>query len=370
MRCRRTMTRIMIMALVLLSGWTGCQKKANDENDPKKEAETLIPVEVAEVTQGNISAHYSSTANLETEAETDVVAKVGGVVQKLLVEEGDVVRAGQVLAKLDDEKLKFQYDQAKASLEKLENEYRRSEELYEKQLISTETYQKAKYDLEVQKAAFRLVELDLEYTAIRTPISGVVAERLIKVGNMIALHQPVFRITGMDTLLAVIHVPERHLSKLRVGQNALLRVDAINGGVFHGSIKRISPVVDPASGTVKVTVEIMDKTRQLKPGMFARLQVVYDVHENVLLIPKDALLAEDQSSSVFIVQDSLVFRKEVQTGYVNTSHIEVLTGVELGDTVVTIGKGSLKDSARVDMVNLRAAGSDIDSMGQGQTIIE
>jgi membrane fusion protein (multidrug efflux system) len=368
MHCRQTM--ILIMALVFFWNWTGCQKKANDEKDPKKEAETLIPVEVAQVTRGDISAHYSSTANLETEAETDVVAKVGGVVQKLFVEEGDRVRAGQVLAKLDDEKLKFQYDQAKASLEKLENEYRRSEELYEKQLISTETYQKAKYDLEVQKAAFRLVDLDLEYTAIRTPISGIVAERLIKVGNMIALHQPVFRITGMDTLLAVIHVPERHLSKLRVNQKALLSVDAIHNTVFHGSIKRISPVVDPSSGTVKVTVEIMDKTKQLKPGMFARLQVVYDEHENVLLIPKDALLAEDQSSSVFVVQDSLVFRKAVQTGYVNTSHIEILDGIELGDTVVTIGKGSLKDSARVDMVNLRAASADTDSLDQGATAVK
>ena len=368
MHCRQTMT--WIMALVFLWIWTGCQKKANEEKDPKNQAETLIPVEVAEVTEGNISAHYSSTANLETEAETDVVAKVGGVVQKLLVEEGDRVRAGQVLAKLDDEKLKFQYDQAKASLEKLQNEFRRSEELYEKQLISTETYQKAKFDLEVQKAAFRLVELDLEYTAIRTPISGVVAERLIKVGNMIALHQPVFRITGMDTLLAVIHVPERHMSKLRVGQNALLGADAVSGSVFHGSIKRISPVVDPASGTVKVTVEVMDRTRQLKPGMFVRLQVVYDVHENVLLIPKDALLAEDQSSSVFVVQDSLAFRKEIRTGYVNTSHIEILTGISLGDTVVTIGKGSLKDSSRVDMVNLRTISTESDSPEQELTAVK
>ncbi|MBN1782931.1 efflux RND transporter periplasmic adaptor subunit [bacterium] len=345
-------TALLCIGCFLLILSAGCQKNGEKKND-KKDEETLIPVEAAVVTEGSISAYYSSTATLETEAETDVVAKVGGVVQRIYVEEGDHVRAGQVLAKLDEEKLKFQVDQARASLDKLKNEYNRSQELFKKELISTETFQQAKYSYEVQKAAYKLAELDLDYTDIRAPIGGVVAERMIKVGNMVALHASVFRITGLDTLLAVLYVPERHLSKLHVKQKAVLEVDAVEGALFQGSVKRISPVVDPSSGTVKVTIEVTDKTRRLKPGMFTRVKVVYDVHEGVMLLPKDAVLAEDRASSVFVVNDSLVFKRDIETGYVNTTFIEITRGIMPGDTVVTVGKNSLKDSSRVEIVNMK-----------------
>ncbi len=342
----------LFMTFVALISLTGCGKNNNGNENGDKKEENIVPVEAAPVISGDISAYYISTTTLETEAETEVVAKVGGVVEKIRVEEGDFVKAGQILAKLDDEKLKLQVDQARASLDRLENEFNRSEELFSKKLISTETYQQAKYNLDVQKAAFKLVELDLNYTSIRAPISGVIAQRLIKVGNMVGLNQPVFRITGMDTLLAVLYVPEKHLEKFRVGQKAELSVDALADKQFEGRVKRISPVVDPSSGTVKITLESTDHSGQLKPGMFARVRVIYDVHQNAMLVPKDAILAEDRTSSVFVVRDSLVFRHEIKTGFVNTSHIEILEGVAVGDTVVTIGKGNLTDSTKVEMVNI------------------
>jgi membrane fusion protein (multidrug efflux system) len=155
----------------------------------------------------------------------------------------------------------------------------------------------------------------------------------------------------MNPLLAVLHVPERQLGKLKVGHSASLEVDAIDGREFAGRIDRISPVVDPATGTVKVTIEVRDRTRRLKPGMFARVNIVHDVHLNAMLVPKDAIIAEDRESCVFVVRDSTAYRRTVETGFVNSSHIEVLSGVSDGDTVVTIGKGGLKDSTKVEMVS-------------------
>jgi membrane fusion protein (multidrug efflux system) len=311
----------------------------------------LVPVEVAEVARGDISAFFTGTATLEAEEETRVVAKVAGVVRRILVEEGDYVTSGQMLAKLDDEKIAVQVERASANLRNLEEEFRRSEELFKGSMISAQQFQKAKYDYERQKAEYDLASLDLGYTSIRSPISGVVAERLIKVGNMVLANQPTFSVTGMDPLLAVLHVPERQLGKLKVGHSASLEVDAIQGECFPGRIDRISPVVDPATGTVKVTVEVRDRSRSLKPGMFARVNIVHDVHTDAMLVPKDAIIAEDRKSCVFVVRDSTAYRRTVETGYVNSSHIEVLSGVEAGDTVVTIGKGGLKDSSRVEMVS-------------------
>ena len=193
------------------------------------------------------------------------------------------------------------------------------------------------------------------YTDIRTPIGGVVAERLVKVGNMILPNQPVYRVTGLDPLIAVLHVPEKQISRLRVGQESRLQIDALPGADFTGRIKRLSPVVDPGTGTVKVTVEMRDPSRRLRPGMFARVKIIYDVHENTVLAPKDAIMAEDRESAVFVVQDSIAVRRFVTIGYENTTHVEILEGLLPGDTLVTTGKSSLKDSSTVDIVSRRGA---------------
>ncbi len=345
----------MLIILCLAVVHWGCGENSHSKTVDKKDAGVVIPVEVAQVTVGDISAYFSGTATIEAEEETDVVAKVGGVVKEIFVEEGDYIKERQILAKLDDEKLLVQVEQAKATLQKLENVYKRNEELFSKSLISADEFQRTKYEYEHQKAVYDIAQLDLNYSSIRSPISGVVAERKIKVGNMVLPNQATFRVTSLDPLLAVLHVPERQMGKLQVGQLAKLSVDAIKGIEFFGNIKRISPVVDPGTGTVKVTVEVHDASRQLKPGMFARLNIIYDVRKNAMLVPKDAIMAEDKESAVYVVKDSLAFRQVVETGYVNTTHIEVLSGLAPQDTVVTTGKGSLKDSSKVELVATKIA---------------
>lgn len=327
----------------------GCGKDSNSMTKDKKDV-AAIPVAVAQVGTGNIAAYFSGTATLEAEGDASVVAKVGGVVKQILVEEGGYVKAGQVLAKLDDERLAVQLAQAEANLNKLESDFRRNEELFNKKLVSAEVYQRAKFEYESQKAAFEMTKLDHDYASIRAPINGVVTERMIKVGNMVLPNTPTFRITDFDPLLAVLHVPEREMSKLRVGQPASLTVDAISGTDFTGRIARVSPVVDPTTGTIKVTVEVRDPSRQLKAGMFGRVNVVHDMHTNTLLVPKGAVVAEDAESAVFVVQDSVAYRKLVKTGYVNGANIEVLEGLKAGEKIVTTGQGSLKDSSKVEIV--------------------
>jgi RND family efflux transporter MFP subunit len=236
-------------------------------------------------------------------------------------------------------------------LHKLENDFRRNEELFNRKLVSAEVFQRAKFEYESQKAAFDMARLDHDYASIRAPISGVVAARMIKVGNMVLPNTPTFRVTDFDPLLAVLHVPEREMSKLRVGQPAALTVDAISGVEFSGRIGRISPVIDPTTGTLKITVEVRDPSRQLKAGMFGRVNIVYDIHTNTLLVPKGAVIAEDAESAVFVVQDSTAYRKVVKTGYVNGVNIEVLEGLNAGEKIVTTGQGSLKDSARVEVIS-------------------
>jgi membrane fusion protein (multidrug efflux system) len=341
---------LFLLALTFIFYNLGCGKKSNSSKEDEKDDKLVVPVEVATVLIGDIAAYFTGTAVIEAEEETEVVAKVGGVVEKIMVEEGEYVDAGDVLAKLDDEKISVQLAQAKANLKKMESNYLRNQDLHNKNLVSTEVFQQVKYEYEHQRAVYELAELDLKFTSIQTPISGVVAERLVKVGNMILPNQATFRVAGLNPLIALLHVPERQLGKLRVGLKARLAVDAIEGEKFTGRIKRISPVVDPSTGTVKITVETHDPSKKLRPGMFARIEVIYDVHENILMAPKDAIVAEDRVSSVFVVRDTVAYRQNVEVGYENTTHVEILNGLQSGDTIVTAGKGSLKDTTSVEIV--------------------
>jgi membrane fusion protein (multidrug efflux system) len=339
-----------IIPIAMALSTYSCGKSGSTDSSKEDEKNPSVPVEVAEVVSGDIAAYFSGTATIEAEEETGVVAKVGGVVEELLVEEGDYVEKGQILATLDDELLRVQLDQSEANLKRLESIYQRNIDLHKKQLISTEEFQQSKFDYEQHRAAYELSELNLRYTSIRTPISGVVAERMIKVGNMVLQNSPVFRVTGLNPLIAVLHVPEKRLDMLGRRQRVTLRVDALGAEEFKGRIKRISPIVDPNTGTVKVTVEINDSSRRLMPGMFARVNIIHDVHENTVLVPKDAVISEDRESAVFVIRDSTAVRQSITLGFTNTIHVEVLSGLIVGDTVVTTGKAGLKDSTLVEIV--------------------
>jgi len=331
---------------------TSCSSDAQSKSpEEEKDERPAVPVEAATVETGEIAAFYTGTASLEAEEEALVVAKTGGVVIEILAEEGQYVEEGQALVRLDDERLILELSRAEAALARLRQDYERNEELFQKSIISTVEYERIKADYETQKAARDLAQLEVTYTTVRAPFSGIVSERLIKKGNMVATHAPTFRLTDFDPLLAVMHVPERELSKLRKGQRAKLRLDALYGEVFAGVIKRISPIVDPTTGTFKVTIEVRDRSRQLKPGMFGRIRIVYDTRTDVLLVPKEAILAEDDESAVYVVRDSMAYRQVVETGYSNDKHMEIISGINAGDLIITTGQNSLRDSSKVEVIN-------------------
>jgi len=341
----------LIAVTVLMQG---CMGQANSNGDASDAEEVLaIPVEAATVAQSDVAAYYSGTATLEADEQATVVSQITGVVLNIKAEEGDYVEAGQVLAQVETDRYTLQVEQANAALKRLEMDYQRKKELYGKKLVSAEDYERVAAEYAAQKAGVDLARLDLAYTNIRAPISGFISERLVRAGNLVKLHDPVYRITSYDPLLAVLHVPERELSVLRKGLEVIMSVDAWPNESFKGEIIRISPVVDPSTGTFRVTAEITDHGQMLKPGLFGRVGILYDLHEDVPVIPRSAVITEDELSHVFVVDDEgSASRRDVRLGYEREGMIEILAGVAQGETVVTAGKGSLSDGTQVEIVNL------------------
>ena len=339
-------------SILLLAGAmaTSCNSKA-EANDKENDAEPAIPVEATAITRGRIANYFSGPVALETESDALVVAKASGIVESIAVEEGQAVRAGQVLAVLENDQEAHQLAQADALLNQYQADYERNEELFAKNLVSAEINDRSQFMYEAQKAAWRLAKLKKDNTTIRAPFSGIVAERQIKVGNMITLNTGAFRIVNFETLKAIMHVPEIELGKLKLGQPATLRLDALPGNSYLSEVTLISPIVDPGTGTVKVTVGIGNADGLLKPGMFGRVEILHEIHDQALLLPKEAVLAEDSDANVYVISDSIALRREVTLGMINTLHYEILAGLEEGELVVTTGQTGLKDSARVFVVD-------------------
>jgi membrane fusion protein (multidrug efflux system) len=343
--------KILFLSVMLAIG--GCDAgNANGESDGKdgEEETPPVPVEVRLASRGDVFATYTGTASLESDQDAMVVAKVTGEVKQLLVEEGDRVKAGTVMARLDGDRLRLELKRSEANLRKLRQEYERNVELHEKGLVSAGAFEGMKYELDAMTAANSLARLELSYTEITAPIDGLVSDRYIKVGNTISVNDPVFHITDMDPLLAYLFVPEREFRKLRIGQVAQVGLDAVPGQVFSASIDRISPVVDPQTGTFKVTLAIYDESARLKPGMFGRFQIVYDAHTDVVMIPRVAVIEDDTRQSVFIVDDGVAHRRIVRTGYAREDQIEITEGLTGDETVIIIGQNGLKEDALVDVV--------------------
>lgn len=339
-----------LVACAFLLGACGQGAEGPDKEENEEET-AAVPVEVGSPVRGDIYAVYSGTAPIEAFAEADVVAKVSGEVREILVEEGDDVVVGQVMARLDGDRLRLELNESSANLRKLQRDYERNVELKEKDLISSGDFDKIRYDMEALEASHNLAKLELDYTQIRAPLDGVVSDRFIRLGNTISVGDPMFRVTSFDPLVAYLYVPEREYRSIAEDQVVGIEIDALQGQRIVAAVTRVSPVVDPGTGTFKVTIEISDEERRIKPGMFGRIYIVYDEHTNVLQVPRSAVLEESSENSVFVVEDGKAIRRFVRIGYSNSGMVEITDGLTDDDLVVTVGQVGLKDDADVTVIN-------------------
>jgi membrane fusion protein, multidrug efflux system len=325
--------------------------KDGEKGDKKPEA---VPVEVVAVSRRPISASYTGTANLEAPGESQVVAKTSGVMVQLMAEEGQMVRKGQVLARLDGDRARLEASRSSATVRKLENNYRRSQKLRAEKLVSADSDEQIRFELESARASLALAELELSYTNITAPISGVVAQRMVKPGNLVNVNTPVFRIVDSARLEAVLNVPEREMATLKTGMPLRMLVDAIPQTVFEGKVDRVSPVVDSGTGTFRV-VGVFAGNEVLRPGMFGRIEVIFDQRNNVLTIPRSALLEDEGESAVYVIKAKKAQRVPLKLGFMNGEYAEVTSGLSEGDQVVTAGKVAIRDGVEVQVIETEKA---------------
>jgi membrane fusion protein (multidrug efflux system) len=271
-----------------------------------------------------------------------------------LVEEGDKVTQGQVLLRLESDRQQTDYDQAMSQVEKAQIDFDTSENLYRENLISEQEYRNIKHAYNQARLQAERAKRELEYTEVRAPINGTVTRRSVKVGDQVNLGTPIFEIVDFDSIVAVIHVPEQYLPKLKPDMEARLFSTTLGDQAFAGYVKRISPVVEAQAGTVKVVVGVKE-LGALRPGMWVDVELVLDSKEDAVLIPKRSIVYDnDQTYAFKATWDTngvqIAKRYLVEPLNADKVHIEPNGGFKVGDLIVVAGQSGLKEDSAIRLL--------------------
>lgn len=339
-----------------------------------------VAVETTPVQRITLRDIHKFSGTLQAEGQFDVGPKISGRLAQLLVDIGDAVHSGQVIARLDDDEAVQQVDQARAELgvasaglvearsllSVKERQYERMRQLHQRRIASDAELETAQVEAEAQRArvqvaqaqvtqreaALRAAEVRLSYTVIRAAWSGngtrVVGERYVNQGALLSANQPIVSIVDLHALTAVIFAAERDYPRLRIQQAATVRAEAFPGKAFAGHIVRLAPVFRESSRQARVEVRVANPGGELKPGMFATVEVELDRAEQAVAVPVAAVVTRDGRKGVFLAD--LVGRQArfvpVQTGIVDEGLTQIVEPA-LSGRVVTLGNHLLSDGVAI-----------------------
>jgi RND family efflux transporter MFP subunit len=323
------------------------EQEAENDAETEEDEEVAVPVEVAEVTTGAITSYISATANLVAEDQVKVLSEAEGRVERLLVEEGDLVSKGQVLAVLVQDEAKIALSKVELKASNANAALERAKGTHDQGLISAEAYDKLQMEYEVARQEVAEAEWLLAKTVIRSPFSARVTERFITQGQHLRPGDELFTVADYDPLVARIYLPESDVIELEEGRKVRIALAANAELNFTGRIRQIAPVVDTATGTVKVTVEAVKPPTGVRPGAFVSIGIVREQHPAALLLPRESVIRELRAAHVFVSEAGTAIKKAVELGLEEGDLVEVISGVAEGDNVVVAGQGALDDGQKI-----------------------
>lgn len=288
--CNPKIISTIVLSLLFI---TGCQTKE------KVKVQEAIAVSVYEVRLGTIQETIDYVGNIKAQDEAIVYPKVSGKIIQKIKEEGSFVNKDDAIAYIDRDEIGLKFEKA----------------------------------------------------PVESPLDGIVGEVYVDIGSKVSPQSPVALVVNMEEVKVEINVIERDLPKIKLGQIAYVKVDAYPQEIFEGKVEKISPIVDLVWRTSPIEIEIPNSDYRLKPGMFARIKILIRGKQNVLIIPRDAIIKEDGLRYVFIVdKDNKVHQQKIELGLHENNKFEVINGLAEGQIVVTMGNIRLKEGDTVEII--------------------
>jgi len=338
-----------------------CGGNSSDGTEPTHSPKRVV---CAPVRTGSIAEVLRMTGTLRASREVDMAAKIPGRVEKVFVERGASVAAGDPLVRLETAEIRLEIRRSKAavavaeaSLADVRSDHGRMKNLAEEESISKRKWEQAALGLKLASAQLEqaqatraLAEAQLANAVIRSPINGVVIARNVEPGEVVTPPmmpgQPLLTVAHTRSLKVVVSMPERRVKTVRRGQEALITLDGFPDETFLGAVSKISPVVDPQSRTFEVEMVVPNQDRRLKPGMLGRVQLVLAKRTNALKVPLEAV-TEASGPVTFVARDGSALSRAVVLGISDGVDVEILSGVELGEEVVVRGNVNLEDGDKI-----------------------
>ncbi|MCL1860794.1 MAG: efflux RND transporter periplasmic adaptor subunit [Proteobacteria bacterium] len=311
-------------------------------------AQQVTQVEVAKVTVREIADDVSAVGTLVSNGSVILRPEVAGRVAVIRFRDGMAVRKGDVLVELDAAVQSAEARQAQAELSLAKANADRVEDLFARQFVSGSARDEAVSRLEVARANVALAQARLERTRIRAPFDGIVGIRKVNVGDYVRDGDALINIEDIAVLKLDFRLPELYLSRVRPGQELEVTSDVMPNMVFPAQVEAIDPLVDAEGRAVLLRARLANDEGRLRPGVFARVRLIVERRDNVMLIPESALIpAPGQTQYVFRVNEGIARQVGVRIGMRRTAEIEIVEGLAPGDLVVAAGQFKLRDGAPV-----------------------
>lgn len=426
---RKGISVLLALCIIVL---VSCEKK-QDETPVLK----AIPVEVAAVRLGTIAKEIKFTGNVEANTVVQVYPKITAKIEEMLVDSGDSIKRGDVIALLEFEELQAQLAQAeaalavvqaqwtqmevgarpeelsqaedlvakaRANLKDAESNYGRMKALYQQGTIARRQFEAAELaytvakaelnsaverrgmlregatreerealaaQVDQAKAALDLTQIRLLYARVTSPIDGTVSERFFDPGNLAVPTRPLVTIVQMDTVRVIVYFPGELIRYMEPGIDAQLTVAAYPDEVFSGRIDKVSPTLNPDTRMFSAEIRVPNKGGLLRPGMFTRVTLSVDPHQDALLVPKEAVLSREEyrensgsgkggvarNNYLFVVENGRARIRTVLLGHESGTAVEVTEGLNRDERVVTRGLHQLKDGDRVTVIEPEGSGA-------------
>ncbi|MFQ6081808.1 MAG: efflux RND transporter periplasmic adaptor subunit [Candidatus Aminicenantia bacterium] len=326
---------------------------------------SMTPVGVIEVNLTEISKKLTYTGTLEAWKKIDIIPDIAGKIAHIYVQEGESVKKGQLLAELDTRSIRLQLEQAEAALAVTKANYldakrnkERMDKLYQQKAVSEQQYEKIKlaYDaaraqLLQAQAAVNLAKYNLDISIMKAPFSGVIASKNAEVGDVINPLMGSFSPTsGVLTLMDFskikinLNVPQSEINQIKIGQEAILRINTLPGKKFEGRVNIVNLAADPVSKTFQVQVTFDNPHLLLKPGTFGEVSILTEIRSQTIVLPDKAIIDDKY---VFVVENGKAVKKEVTIGIRTGQQVEISGGIEPGDLVIVEGNYGLEDKTTI-----------------------
>lgn len=331
-----------ILALAALCSCGQGVKKSGSQTAAFEEKIPVVKTVVAQVQQVPQDQTYSAT--VQANVINNIAPQSANRIRKINVDVADFVKAGQILAEMD----RINLDQAALRLANEEVEFERLKSLYAKGGISQSDFEARELSFKVNKSSYENLK---ENTILRSPVDGVVTVRNYDVGDMYAMASPIFVVQQITPVKLLVGVSESDYAKVNKGDKVTITAEALPGKTFEGTVSKVYPTIDPATHTVNVEVKVPNKDRQLRPGMYANVNILFSVNNSVV-VPDIAVVKQQGSGvrSVYVLQDDGTVHNSVVTlGRHIGEEYEILSGVEPGQTIVVKGISALRDGIKVQV---------------------